>query len=90
MELEILQVMKQAAGTRFSYKEIGKIIDRNQFREDAHWARPMLEKLAFERLIWKDDAFYLYPTDEQKAEHRRTQGRVKSSGVQSHSLPEEK
>ncbi len=90
MELEILHVMKQAPGTRFSYKEIGKMIDRKQFREDAHWARPILEKLAFERLIWKEDSFYLYPTEEQRSEHRRTEGKVKSSGVQSHSLPEEK
>jgi len=89
MELEILQIMKQAAGTRFSYKEIGKLVDRNQFRENAHWARPVLEKLAFERLILKDEAYYIYPTEEQKAEYRRTHGKVKSSGVQSHSLPEE-
>jgi len=89
MELEILQVMKQAAGTRFSYKEIGKLVDREAYRENAHWARPILEKLAFERHIWKDNALYLYPTEDQKSEHRRKEGKVKSSGVQSHSLPEE-
>ena len=41
-----------------------------------------------ERHIWKDDAFYLYPTEDQKSEHRRKEGKVKSSGVQSQSLPE--
>jgi hypothetical protein len=90
MELEILRVMKQAAGTRFSSKEIGKIVDRQEFRENPHWARPILERLVFERLIWKDEAFYLYPTEEQRVQHRRAQGRVKSTGVQSHKLPEEK
>ena len=90
MELEILQIMKQAAGTKFSYKEIGKLVDRDQYRENAHFARPVLEKLTFEGLIWKDESFYLYPTEEQKAEHRRKEGKVKSSGVQSHSLPDQK
>jgi hypothetical protein len=90
MELEILRIMKQAAGTKFSYKEIGKIVDRNEFRENPHWARPILEKLVFERLIWKDEAYYLYPTEQQKNEHRREHGRVKSSAIQSHNLPEEK
>jgi len=89
MELEILQVMKQATGTRFSYKEIGKLVDREAYRENAHWARPILEKLLFERHIWKDDAFYLYPTEDQMSEHRRKEGKVKSSGVQSHNLPEQ-
>jgi len=90
MELEILRVMKQAAGTRFSSKEIAKIVDRNEFRENPHWARPILERLVFERLIWKEEAFYVYPTEEQKSQQRRTQGRVKSGAVQSHNLPEEK
>ena len=36
MEYEILRVMKQAPGMRFSGKEIGRIVDRNVFREDPH------------------------------------------------------
>jgi hypothetical protein len=90
MELEILRIMKQAAGTRFSYKEIGKLVDRDQYHENAHYARPVLEKLTGEGLIWKDEAYYLYPTDEQKTERRRKEGKVKSSAIQSHSLPDAK
>jgi DNA-binding transcriptional MerR regulator len=72
MEFQILQVLKQAAGTKFSYKEIGKIVDRREFRENPHWARTFLELLVFEQLIWKEEALYLYPTEEQqKAESER-------------------
>jgi len=88
MELEILRIMKQAAGNRFSYKEIGKLVDRDAFRENAHWARPILEKLTFERHIWKDEAFYVFPTDAQKSDQRKSQGKVKNPAMQSHSLPE--
>src|SRR5919109_347717 len=66
MEMEILQVLRQSAGVRFSYKEIGKMVDRHQFRENAHFARPVLERLTCEGLIWKQEAFYVYPTEEQK------------------------
>ncbi len=74
MEWEILQIMKQAEGIRFTYKDIGKIVDRKEFRENPHWARPILEKMLFERLIWKVDGYYLYPTEEMKAKERQKQG----------------
>ena len=90
MEWQIIQVMKQAAGIRFSFKEIGRIVDRREFRENPHWARPLLEKLTCERIIWKEEAFYLYPTDEQRDEYRKTQGKVRSTAVRTHSLPEAK
>jgi len=80
MEWEILQLMKQAEGVRFSYKDIGKIVDRKEFRENPHWARPVLEKMVFERLIWKVEGFYLYPTEEQKAKERQKQGRAQADG----------
>jgi len=86
MEWEILLIMKQAEGTRFTYKDIGKIVDRTEFRENPHWARPLLEKLLFERHIWKEEGYYLYPTDEQRAKARQKQGRVKSGGVESQNL----
>ena len=60
--------MKQAAGTLFSDKDIGKIMDRKEYRERPHWARPILEKMVFEKFIWKSDACYLYPTEEQQKE----------------------
>jgi hypothetical protein len=80
MEWEILQVMKQAEGTRFTYKDIGRMVDRKEFRENPQWARPLLEKLVFERHILKDAGYYLYPTDEERAKERQKQGRVKSGG----------
>ena len=86
MEWEILQIMKQAEGVRFTYKDIGKIVDRKEFRENAHWARPILEKMVFERLIWKDEGYYLYPTEEMKAKERQKQSGAKSSGVESKPL----
>jgi len=86
MEWEILQIMKYAEGTRFTYKDIGKIVDRKEFRENPHWARPHLERMVFERLIWKDEGYYLYPTEEMKAKERQKQGRVRSEGVESRSL----
>jgi len=48
---------------RFSGKEIGRIVDRTVFRENPHWARPVLEKLVVERIIWRDEGYYLYPTE---------------------------
>ena len=78
--------MKQAEGTRFTYKDIGKIVDRKEFRENPHWARPILERMVFERFIWKDEVYYLYPTEEMKAKERQKQGRAKFEGVESRSL----
>jgi len=80
MEWEILQIMKQAEGIRFTYKDIGKIVDRKEFRENPHWARPILEKMLFERLIWKVDGFYLYPTEEMKAKERQKTGGAEAGG----------
>ena len=81
MEWQILQIMKQAEGVRFTYKDIGKIVDRKEFRENPHWARPVLERMVFERFIWKDEGYYLYPTEEMKAKERQKQGRVNAAGV---------
>ena len=75
MELEIIRVLQQSAGTPFSYKAIGKIVARNEFRDNPHWARPILEKLVFEGLILKDSGLYLYPTEEMKAEQKEAQRR---------------
>ena len=71
MEFEILRIMKQAAGTLFSDKQIGKMMDRQEYRESPHWARPLLEKMVFERLIWKEEARFLFPTAEQERERNR-------------------
>ena len=86
MEWQILQIMKQAEGVRFTYKDIGKIVDRKEFRENPHWARPILERMVFERYIWKDEGYYLYPTEEMKAKERQKQGRADPGGVESRNL----
>ena len=75
MEFEILLIMKQAAGTLFSDKQIGKMMDRQEYRESPHWARPILEKLVFEQLIWKEEARFLFPTEDQQQERRRSAGK---------------
>ena len=81
MEWEILLILKQAEGTRFTYKNIGKMVDRKESRENPHWARPILEKMVFDRLILKDAGVYLYPTEEDRAKERQKQGGVKSGGA---------
>ena len=87
MEWEILQIMKQAEGTRFTYKDIGKIVDRKEYRENPHWARPLLEKMLYERLIWKDEGYYLCPTEEHKACPRLTPEPLSSPDIPIHRLP---
>ena len=72
MELEIIQWMKQSAGTSFSYKEVGRMVARSEFRKDPHWARPILEKLVFDQQIWRDGVRYLCPTEQQKAELKQS------------------
>src|SRR5258705_13587713 len=84
MENEILRVMKQAAGMRFSGKEIGRIVDRTVFRENPHWARPVHEKLVVERILWRDEGDYLYPTEEQKMHQRVTPGTTRSADIPKH------
>ena len=84
MENEILRVMKQAPGMRFSGKEIGRIVDRTVFRENPHWARPVLDKLVFERIIWRDEGYYLYPTEEQKLHQRVTPGTIRPADIPTH------
>ena len=89
MEWEIIQVLKQAAGTRFSDREIGKIVDRKEYRERPHWARPLLDKLAVEQILWKEDALYFFPTDEQRAEKRKKSSRDDAKVTSTYQVPKE-
>ena len=79
MEFEILQAMRQAAGTLFSDRQISKMMDRQEYRESPHWARPILEKMVYERLIWKEEVRYLFPTEEQEQEKRRKAAKENSA-----------
>lgn len=83
MEFEILQLMKQAAGVQFSDREVGKIMDRKEYREHPHWARPVLEKMAADRVIWKIESRYLYPTEEQIEDQRRASGAERARSADS-------
>jgi len=62
MEQEILQLLRTSVGKSFSVKEVGKILDRQRFREDANWARPGLHLLHGRKAIEKDaDGRYYMP-----------------------------
>ena len=61
MEQEILQLLQQCPGTVFSAKEVGKRIDRQQFKENPNWARHILEGLREKKLISSDvTGYYVY------------------------------
>jgi hypothetical protein len=67
MEQEILQLLQQSPGQLFSIKEVSKKIDRNEFRENANWARPHLENLRMQGLIQSDQgALYFFPKPKEK------------------------
>ena len=75
MEFEILQLMQNTPGTRYSVKEFGKIIDRKKFRENSIWARPILERLVDQKLISKDpDSLYFYDPPEEEEDIWKTKG----------------
>jgi len=64
MEEEILRVLRASRGRSFSVKEVSKVVDRHQFREDPNWARPLLNRLAGQGLIEKDkEGHYLVPAE---------------------------
>jgi len=67
MEHDILQLLQQAPDTLFSTKEVGKKIDRDEYRENPNWARPHLESLVMQGSILKDDnGLYYFPKPEKK------------------------
>jgi len=71
MEQQILQLLQQSPDQLFSVKEVGKMIDRNQFREDANWARPHLERLRLQGLIQSDEGgYYFFPKPKKKLGER--------------------
>ena len=61
MEQEILQMLQHLPGTPFSAKEVGKRLDRDQYRENSNWARPFLEGLLEKKAISMDaSGYYMY------------------------------
>ena len=62
MEQEIYQLLQQSPGVLYSVKEIGKRVDRDQYKKNAGWARPFLESLLRQRLVQVDnDGHYFFP-----------------------------
>ena len=68
MEHEILQLLKQTLGIKFSYKEIGRIVNRRRYRDDFHWARPVLEQLVYEGSVQKEGTLYFIPRDDEECD----------------------
>ena len=67
MEEEILQLLRQSPGEPFSLKEISKLLDRNQFREEPNWARPFVNSLLNRHLIDKNqDGRYFVAITERR------------------------
>src|ERR687892_674278 len=64
MENDILTLLQGSPGTRFSYKEVGRNVDRRQYRENLHWARPVLERLVYEGNLEKEDGLYFFAEEE--------------------------
>ena len=62
MEKEIYQLLQQTPGVLYSAKEIGKRLDRDQYKENANWARPYLESLLRQHFIEADEnGYFFYP-----------------------------
>jgi hypothetical protein len=90
MEREILQLLMQTPGNRYSYKEIGRAIDRKRFRQDARWARPVLEKLVMEKYIRSDEnSLYYFPKPEKKNKQERQETPEGAQPGQTIDLPDE-
>ncbi len=67
MEREVLQLLQNSPGQLFSAKEVGKKVDRKQFVENPHWARPILQRLAERDAIQqRDDGYFLFPKPKLK------------------------
>ncbi len=60
MEYEIQQLLQQTPGVLYSVKEVGRHIDRDQYKENPGWARPFLESLLRQRTIRVDENGHFY------------------------------
>jgi len=93
MERDILLMLMQTPGIRYSYKEVGRAIDRKRFREDARWARPVLEKLVNEKQIRRDEnTLYYFPKpekDDKRDKRERKEAPDDAGAVQTFDLPDE-
>jgi hypothetical protein len=71
MEQQILRLLQQVPDTLFSAKEVGKNLDRKQYRENPNWARPFLETLLRQKLIAADTSgYYFFPKRKKLGEIR--------------------
>lgn len=68
MEQEIYQMLHQTPGVLYSAKEVGRRIDREEYRKNPGWARPHLESLLRQGFIEADEnACYFFPTENRSA-----------------------
>ena len=68
MEHEVLLLLRASPGYPFSVKEVGKRLDRKQFAENPNWARPLLLKMAEQKVIeQRDDGYFFFPRADAKA-----------------------
>jgi len=69
MEEDILTLLQSNPENAYSAKQISRIVDRDQFREDPNWARPVLEDMVRRRYIVADSAGYYFrsPSHERAA-----------------------
>ena len=66
---EILEILSASPDMPFSAKHIGRMLDRQQFRENPNWARPHLEMMVFQRRIQCDsNGYWFQAKTEQKRE----------------------
>jgi hypothetical protein len=62
MEYEIYQMLHQTPGVLYSAKEVGRRIDRDEYRKNPSWARPHLESLLRQGSIEADEnSHFFYP-----------------------------
>lgn len=65
-EDDILSALLQSPETRYSAKQLGRMLDRELFREDPNWLRPSLELMVMKRQIQCDAQGYWFQAQEPK------------------------
>jgi hypothetical protein len=68
MEQELLQMLQQTPGVVYSFREVGRRVDREKYRENPGWARPYLESLLHQHLVQLDEnGHYFCPKPRSKS-----------------------
>jgi hypothetical protein len=62
-EKDILNFMMIAPEQSFTDRQVSRALDRDLFRKDPHWARPLLETLVSSRKLDQDARGYFFPLE---------------------------